>query len=257
MVDPGNLVKADETALTTIVSLDPMYVYFDIDERTLLKFRRLLAAGKIKSRQEAEVPVLVSVADEKDADGNYLFLHRGKINFSDNKVDSGTGTLRVRGVVDNPKPRLLSPGLFVRIRLPVGEPQKQILIKEQAIASEQSNRSVFVVKKAMVAEKDPKTGKPKIDPKTNKPMEVLREVAFAQPIKVGSLNNGMRVVLDGLKGDEQIIISGMQRFKPGDVVDAITPEDQERLRKKSEADAIGHPATSPEHPAPVKQSSTH
>ncbi len=229
MVDPGNLVKADETALTTIVSLDPMYVYFDIDERTILKLRRLIAAGLIKSREEAEVPVLVSVADEKDADGNYAFPHRGRINFSDNKVDSGTGTLRVRGVIDNPKPRLLSPGLFVRIRLPIGRPKKQILIGEQAIGSEQSNKFVYVARKTMVKEKDPKTGKVVEDPKTGKPKEVLRDVAFAQPIKVGSLNNGLRVVLEGLKGDEKVIIGGIQRFKAGDEVRPITPEENDKL----------------------------
>ncbi len=140
MVDPGNLVQADVTALTSIVSLDPMYVYFDIDERTILKIRRLIADKKIKSRTGGRDPgpgrALRTSTD---------FPHRGTINFSDNKVDSGTGTLRVRGVITNPKPRLLSPGLFVRIRLPIGSPTKSILIDEQAIGSQQSNKFVYVV----------------------------------------------------------------------------------------------------------------
>ena len=260
MVDPGNLVKADETALTTIVSLDPMYVYFDIDERTMLKLRRLIASGKIKSRQEADVPVYVSLSDEKDKDGDYLFPHKGKINFSDNKVDSGTGTLRVRGVIDNPKPRLLSPGLFVRIRLPIGQPQKQILINEQAIGSEQSNKYVYVVRKALVKVKDPKgPGKFINDPKTGKPKEELRDTAFSQPIKVGSLNNGLRVVIDGLKGDEKVIIGGMQRFKTGDEVKPITPEENEKLtgRAASALATAPGPVVLPDHSSPAPADPDH
>jgi len=118
-VDIGHLVQADMTILTTIVKLDPMYVYFDIDERTMLRLRRLLASDQIRSLQEAEVPVLVGLSDESD------FPHHGTINFSDNKVDSGTGTLRIRGIIANPKPRILSPGMFVRIRLPIGKKKKR------------------------------------------------------------------------------------------------------------------------------------
>src|SRR5205823_1669096 len=92
MVDPGNMVQADVTPLTTIVSLDPMYVYFDIDERTLLRLRRLVREGKVRSRQQgAEVPILAALADEPP--GEYS-LH-GKINFSDNRLDVNTGTLRI------------------------------------------------------------------------------------------------------------------------------------------------------------------
>ena len=203
MVDPGNLVQADVTPLTTIVSLDPMYVYFDIDERTMLKLRRLIAEGKIKSRLEAEVPVLVGLSDEKD------FPHRGIVNFSDNKVDSSTGTLRIRGSIANPKPRLLSPGLFARIRLPVGTSKKSLLINEQAIASEQNSKYVYVVRKSKVKVKDKQTKKEK---------EVELDVAFAQPIKVGILNNGLRVVDKGLEEGDKVIISGLQRVKTGDPV---------------------------------------
>ena len=208
MVDPGNLVKADETALTTIVSLDPMYVYFDVDERTILRIRRLIAEGKIKSRQEVEVPVLVALSDEQPE-----FPHRGTINFSDNKVDSSTGTLRVRGIIGNPKPRLLSPGLFVRIRLPIGTPRRSILIDEQAIGSEQSEKYVYVIRKAKV--KVPDKAQPE------KKVEVDGDVAFRQSIKVGSLQKGLRAVYDGLKESDRVIISGLQRVKPGEPVKPI------------------------------------
>ncbi len=203
MVDPGNLVQADVTALTSIVSLDPMYVYFDLDERTLLKIRRLIADRKMKSRQEAELPVLVGLSDESD------FPHRGTINFSDNKVDSSTGTLRVRGVMSNPKPRLFSPGLFVRIRLPIGSPKKSILINEEAIATEQSNKFVYVVRKSKEKVKDPKT---------KQETEVDIERAFARPIKVGPQSKGLRAITEGLEVTDRVIISGLQRVKPGEPV---------------------------------------
>ena len=113
MVDPGNLVRADETALTTVVSVDPIHAYFDMDERTLLQLRRLIQQGRIKSSTDSQVFADVALADEDN------FSLRGTINFMDNQVESTTGTLRVRVVISNPS-ELLSPGLFVRIRIPVG-----------------------------------------------------------------------------------------------------------------------------------------
>src|SRR5262249_53278486 len=114
-IDPGNVVKAEDTVLTTIVSLDPMYVYFDVDERTHLRLKRLALEAKTKSVSQASVPVFMGLADEIG------YPHEGKINFEDNRIDSTTGTLRIRGVFAN-EGRLLSPGLFARIRLPVGAP---------------------------------------------------------------------------------------------------------------------------------------
>ena len=140
MVDPGNLVQADETILTTIVSLDPMYVYFDVDERTLLRIRRLIAEGKIKSRTQAEIPIFAALADEEG------FPHKGIIDFSENRVDPNTGTLRVRAVIANPAPRVFSPGLFMRVRLPVGNPHKSLLVAEQALGTDQGRKFLYVVK---------------------------------------------------------------------------------------------------------------
>jgi membrane fusion protein, multidrug efflux system len=194
MVDPGNLVKADETALTTIVSLDPMYVYFDVDERTLLRLRRLLREGKIKSREEGEVAVLVGLSDEEG------FPHKGTVNFSDNRVDPNTGTLRVRAVISNPKPRVLSPGLFVRVRLPVGEPHKSILVPEQALGTDQGRKFIYLVNDK-------------------------KEVVY-RPVKVGLLSKGQRVIEEGLKGGETIIVSGLQRVRPGAKVEPKPAEEQ-------------------------------
>jgi len=200
MVDPGNLVKADETALTTIVSLDPLFVYFDIDERTVLKLRRLIREGKIQSRAQAVIPVLAELADEQD------FPHHGEIDFSDNRVDASTGTLRVRGKIANPQPRVLSPGLFMRVRLPVGKPHKAILIPEQALASDQGRKFVYVVKNMPEEVPDKETGKPT---KTGK----MVDLAFKRDVKVGSLNKGLRVIESGLELDERVIVSGLQSVR--------------------------------------------
>src|SRR6185312_16308154 len=115
--------------------------YFDIDERTLLRLRRLIREGKIKSRQQAEIPVFVALSDEED------YPHKGFIDFSENRVDPGTGTLRARAKIDNPKPYLLSPGLFVRVRLPVGDPHRSLLVTEKALGSEQGERYLYVISK--------------------------------------------------------------------------------------------------------------
>ncbi len=138
LIDPGNLVKADDTALTTIVSLDPMYAYFDIDERTMLQIRRLVRAGKLKSVQAGDAKVLMGLADEEG------FPHVGTINFIDNQVDGPTGTLRFRGVFPNPD-RILSPGLFVRIRMPLGDPHPSLLVSERALGSDQGQKFLYVL----------------------------------------------------------------------------------------------------------------
>ena len=202
MVDPGNLVKADETALTSIVTLDPLYVYFDIDERTLLRIRRLIREGKMKSRAEAEVPILVGLSDEEGFEvydeGVTKPAHPGVLNFSENKVDPSTGTLRVRGIIDNPRPknpkqpRYLSPGLFVRIRLPIGVPYKAIMVPEQALGTDQGRKFLKVV---------------------NAKDEVVN-----RDVTIGPAKGGMRVIEKGIRPDDRIIVSGLQRVRDGAVV---------------------------------------
>jgi RND family efflux transporter MFP subunit len=186
MVDPGNLVKADDTVLTTIVSLDPIYVYFDVDERTVLKARRLVAQGKLKSARETMLPVYLGLADE---DG---FPHAGTINFVDNRVNAGTGTLRLRGEFPNTD-RLLSAGLFARIQLPMGEPHQAVMVAEQALGTDQGQKFVYVVNDQ-------------------------NEVAYRR-VKVGTLIDGLRVITEGLSPKERLIVNGLQRVKPGGKVE--------------------------------------
>lgn len=141
----GNLVNQDQTLLTTIVSLDPMYVYFDMDESTLLRIRKEVNAGRIQLSKltQEKVPVLVGLQGEAG------YPHVGEVNFFNNQVNAGTGSISVRGVLDNPSPangvRLLSPGMFVRVRLPIGQPHKALLVIDRAIASDQNLKYVYVV----------------------------------------------------------------------------------------------------------------
>ena len=163
-VDPGNLVKADDTTLTTIVSLDPMYVYFDVDERTLLLIRHWMREGKIQGVDEKGMEVKMGLADEEG------FPHKGTIDFMDNKLDPGTGTLRLRGVFPNPRPHLLYPGLFVRLRIQIGNKHPAVLVAERALGTDQGQKFVYLV--------------------TDK-----NEVVY-KSVKLGSLHDGLRVVED-------------------------------------------------------------
>jgi RND family efflux transporter MFP subunit len=200
LVDPGNLVQADVTPLTTIVSLDPLYVYFEVDERTLLRLRRLVREGKIPSRAEAAIPILVGLADEVDEAGEFLFPHKGEIDFSDNKVDAATGTLQLRGKIANPKSRggirVLSPGLFAHVRLPVGDPHEAILIPEQALSRDQGQRVIYVVENSK-----------------NKQGKSVDKV-FKRPVEVRPSNSkGLIVIEKGLKPGERVVVSGLQRIR--------------------------------------------
>ncbi len=181
-IDPGNMVKADETALTTIVSLDPIYAYFDLDERTTLRLQRLVREKKVKWSPDAGLPVLLGLEDEEG------YSKKGTINFADNHVDADTGTWRLRGAFDN-KDLSLTPGLFVRIRLPIGDPYQAVLIAEQAVSTDQGQKNLFVV-------------------------DAENKVAYRR-VKVGRSYNGMRIIAEGIRPDEKVIVSGLQRVRQG------------------------------------------
>jgi RND family efflux transporter MFP subunit len=223
-VDPGNLVKADDTILTSIVSLDPMFVYFDVDEQTVLRLRRLVREGKIRSRAEAEIPVMAALSDEED------YPHRGTINFSDNKVDPNTGTLRVRGIVENPMQsrtfvRVLSPGMYMKVRLPVGTPHQALLVPEQSVGADQGRKFVYVVDdKNVVVERD---------------------------VEVGVLSGQFRVIQSGLKPNERVVYRGLQRIRPRM---KVRPELEEVKKQPAEATPVARPdqGPSPAPPAVIK-----
>jgi RND family efflux transporter MFP subunit len=180
LVDPGNLVKADETVLTTLVSLEPMYVYFDVDERTLL--RQLLRAGRLDSASQDKVPIEIGLADEEG------YPHPGVVNFVDNRVDPNTGSLWMRGEFVHPD-RPIKPGIFARVRFPLGGPYPAVLVAEQALGTDQGQKFVYVV-----------------DEKNR---------AVYRPVKAGRLHGGLRVIQDGLKPGERVVVSGLQRVRAG------------------------------------------
>ena len=196
IVTEGNLISggisgAGATLLTTIVSLNPLYLYGDADERAILKYRRLSQEGKRVSARDAEIPAEMALADETG------FPHRGYMDFVDNRVDPNTGTIRARGVFSNAD-HSLSPGFFARIRIPGSGKYPALLIPDRALGSDQAQKFVYVINAEKKAE--------------------------FRPVKIGPMIDGLRVVKEGLKPGEPIIVEGLLRVRPGVVVDARPPE---------------------------------
>jgi len=196
VVTEGNLISSGvggsgATLLTTIVSLDPLYLYGDADERSILKYLRLRREGKRVSARDEEIPAEMGLADEPG------FPHSGYIDFVDNRVDPNTGTMRARGVFSNAD-HSLSPGFFARIRIPGSGKYPALLIPDRALGSDQAQKFVYVV-------------------------NVEKKVEF-RPVQIGPMIDGLRVVRSGLKAEEQIIIEGLLRVRPGVVVDSKPPE---------------------------------
>jgi len=190
----GNLIigggTSNATLLTSIVSLDPIYAYFDVDEQAYLKYARLNLAGQRPSSREVQNPVEIGVADEAN------FPHRGWMDFVDNQLDPNTGTLLGRAVVSN-HDLLFSPGQFVRLRLAGSGRYEAVLAPDEAIGTDQSQRFVWVI-----------DGENKAQYRT---------------VTVGPLYEGKRIVREGLAAGDRIVVGGVQRVRPGLVVQ---PEDQ-------------------------------
>lgn len=221
MVDPGNAVNADQTILTTLVSIDPMYAYFDVDERTYLELAAITAQGSSSFFSALQFPVLMRLATEEE------FTTKGYVNFLDNRLNSNTGTVRMRGLFTNSS-GVLKSGLFVRIRLPLGVPYKALMIPDEALMSDQGRKYVYVVK-----EETGQDGK-KVD-----------KVDY-RAVQLGQSLQGMRVIKEGIKEGERVIISGMQRVRPGAVVKVIPkdppPPPQSPITKILKEDRAAKPA---------------
>ena len=178
---PGNLARQDETALTTIVSLDPIYVYFDVDERTLARLLKAPPAARAKPfRADAEFPVAVQTAVETS------FPHEGVVSFINNQIDPTTGTLAVRATLQNPPLNggepLFMPGMFAKVRIPLGQPYRALLVSDSSVRTTQGSRSVLVL-----------TGDDKIE---------------SRAVTVGPLqDDGLRVIVQGLKPDDLVVVS--------------------------------------------------
>lgn len=197
-VTEGNLVNggtADSTLLTTIVSLDPIHCYFDADEQAFLKYTQLARQGIRASSRDVRNPVYMALANEYDG-----YPHQGHMDFVDNRLDEETGTIRGRAILPN-QDLDLAPGLFARVRIPGSARYDAILVPDRSIGTDQAEKFVLTV------------GDDK---------KVRRQV-----VRLGPISHGLRVIRNGLKGDERIIISGMQQVRPGmDVamtVEVVTP----------------------------------
>lgn len=198
-ITEGNLVQpgaSEATVLTTVVALNPVYAYFNIDEQALLQYmesaKRSGEGLSLEQHEAFKIPVEIGLAHEKG------FPHTGVLDFTDNKVDSGTGTIRARGVFDN-SGGFLKPGLFVRVRIPFGRPHQALLVPERAISRDQRQKFVLTVNKENM-------------------------VQYRQ-VEVGSPQDDLRVVTSGLQPDEWVIVDGLQRARPGAKVTGRPLED--------------------------------
>jgi RND family efflux transporter MFP subunit len=190
LVVEGNLVQgggAGATLLTTLVSLSPMYVYFDADEQTLLRYIRLARAGERASSREVSNPVEVALADEEG------FPHKGRIDFVDNRIDPTTGTIRGRAVIEDPS-QVLTPGMFARVRIPGSGKFNAVMVSDRAVMTDQSNKFVLVVDAQGKAE--------------------------YRKVELGPIVEGLRAIREGVKAGEKVIVNGMQRVRPGMQVQA-------------------------------------
>jgi membrane fusion protein, multidrug efflux system len=186
LVDAGNLVQGSDTGtstlLTTIVTLDPIFISFDVDEATYIKNNKLWFEGKRPSSRDTPNPVQVALTGETKPS------HDGTMEFLDNRLDVSTGTLRSRAVVANHDLSIL-PGQFGRVRLIGSSPYEALLLPDTAIATDQSRKIVFVVKDDDTVE--------------------------ARAVELGPLDGGLRVIRTGLKAEDRVIIDGIQRARVG------------------------------------------
>jgi RND family efflux transporter MFP subunit len=193
LLTEGNYVSGNAgsaSLLTTVVSVNPVYVHADIDEDTLLKFNELIYSKKLGTTADGKIPVELELADEDN------FPHQGYIESFDNKLDPDTGSILLRAVFPNDDGRIV-PGLFARIRIPMSERHNALLIDERSIGTDQANKFVL----------------------TLSPSNTVQY----QAIELGPLVDGKRVVRSGLEVGEKIVVNGLARVRPGM---PVTPQDE-------------------------------
>ncbi|MDI7860569.1 efflux RND transporter periplasmic adaptor subunit [Rhizobiaceae bacterium n13] len=183
LISVGNLVQADQTVLTTIVSLDPIDFYFDVDERRLLSYASTARArGSSLQQGGGALEVMVRIADQTAEP------FKGKLDFAENRVDNETGTMRVRARFDNPD-YVLQPGLFGRVELEGSNTYTAVLVPDDAIGSDQNERVVY---------------------------ELQQDGSvMSKPVRLGPRLHGYRVIRSGMTGDETIVVNGLMRIRPG------------------------------------------
>ena len=189
-ITEGNLINAlsgQTTPMAIIVSIDPIYVYVDADERSVLKYRRLAREGKRPSARDVQIPVEMSLADENG------FPHKGFVDYVEPRIDASTGTVRARGVFPNPDDQI-SPGFFARVRVPGTNKYPALLVTDLAIGTDQGRKYVMVVNDKNLAE--------------------------YRPVKLGAVIEDLRVITEGVQASDWVIVNGVQRARPGAPVQA-------------------------------------
>ena len=194
-VTVGNLVQADSTLLTNIVSIDPIYAYFNVDERAVLNYQQMVRQGKLPDARSQSVPVHLKLENERG------FPHEGVIDFINNQFEPSTGTLQVRGLFPNAN-AFLTPGAFVRVRVAGTPLHEAILVTDRAIGTDQGTKYVLVTDD--------------------------QNVVGMKPVVLGPEVEGLRVVRSGLTGDEQVIVNGVVNARPGSKV-SPQPGDMSRF----------------------------
>ena len=190
LVTAGNLVGAGDAAsvLTTLVSLEKMYAYFDADESSFLRYAEMARNGERPSERGGQLPVQVALANESG------FPHAGMVDFLDNRIDSGTGTIRVRALLDN-RERRFTPGLYARVRVLGSGEFKAALVDDKAVLTDQDRKYVYVVDKEGKAQR--------------------------RDVQLGRITEGLRIVEKGLAAGDRVIVDGVQKvFMPGMPVQA-------------------------------------
>ena len=214
LVTPGNFVSgggtdSGSTILTTIVTQDPIYIYFDVSENNALKYQRLAGASSNGGSGLVGAAVGIGLPDEEG------FPHDGKLDFLDNRLDVGTGTLRARAVVPNPT-GLLSPGMFARVRLQGSPEYEAILLPDEAIGTDQTSRYVWVVGPD--------------------------DIPVRKTVKLGPIIDGLRVVRKGVEPDDWVVTKGQQRIRPHmKIVPKKTPLQVSQATGKGKADTAKKP----------------
>jgi RND family efflux transporter MFP subunit len=191
LLTEGNYVSGNAdsaTLLTTVVSVDPIYVYVDMDEASFLKFNALTSANKLDTDADGKVPVDLELASESD------FTHHGRVESFDNQLNADTGSILLRAIFPNGDGQIV-PGLFARIRIPLSERHPALLVEEQAIGTDQANKFVL----------------------TLSPTNTLQY----QPVEIGPVIDGKRVIRTGLMAGEKVVVNGMARVRPGMPVNPV------------------------------------
>ena len=228
LIDDGNLVLADTTVLTTIVKVDELFVYFDAPETDLLLYQQSIMSGTTKGKPGDAIPVEVGIGKENG------YPHIGQIDFRENRVDTGTGTIRIRGRIDNPVSaggsRAMLPGMYARVRVPKSAPGPQLVIPEDALMTGQEGRFLYVltpddkIERRIVSIGATVWKAPTQTPGVALPTWVAVNPAPPPPPAEGPpaparrTIKSMVAVVAGLKADDRVVLDGLHRAKPGDPV---------------------------------------